>query len=356
MRHEINHLNRRSFVKLAGTAIASCSLVGVGNAEGGSQTIPLFDGKTLNGWLQIENNATSLSAGQITNPTVFVGKLTGGPDAMSAFLRGKLEGSAKEGIVTYSTSNAYAKEAISVLVKDLNRIVSGPSIYDKGRFDNIALRPETEELLKQNPRGQQLARLNKLLLEDAYPSELAKTSSTGWVTRDGVMASMGTGRGVIYTAQDYNRYRLTFTMRHVSGKPDHQACVLFFCTRPGSEDKPLDALGGIQFQVPNGGHWDYRPGRNDAGGAEFTTVTKTQFDVHAWSQVEILVDPTDGTARMAVAQPPGSKAVEVLAFRDATAGKSGPIAWQMHNAGLFDEYKNVAIEVDPKDNNLSMVG
>ena len=212
------------------------------------------------------NNATSLSAGQITNPTVFVGKLTGGPDAMSAFLRGKLEGSAKEGIVTYSTSNAYAKEAISVLVKDLNRIVSGPSIYDKGRFDNIALRPETEELLKQNPRGQQLARLNKLLLEDAYPSELAKTSSTGWVTRDGVMASMGTGRGVIYTAQDYNRYRLTFTMRHVSGKPDHQACVLIFCTRPGPEEQPLDALGGIQFQVPNGGHWDYRRGRNDAGG------------------------------------------------------------------------------------------
>ena len=29
---------------------------------------------------------------------------------------------------------------------------------------------------------------------------------------------------------------------------------------------------------------------------------------------------------------------------------------RMHNAGLFDEYKDVAIEVDPKDNNLSTVG
>lgn len=47
---------------------------------------------------------------------------------------------------------------------------------------------------------------------------------------------------------------------------------------------------------------------------------------------------------------------EVLAFRDATAGKNGPIAWQMHNAGLFDEYKDVAIEVNPKDNDSSMVG
>jgi hypothetical protein len=30
------------------------------------------------------------------------------------------------------------------------------------------------------------------------------------------------------------------------------------------------------------------------------------------------------------------------------AGKEGPIAWQMHNKGLFDEYKDVRIEADPK--------
>jgi hypothetical protein len=59
---------------------------------------------------------------------------------------------------------------------------------------------------------------------------------------------------------------------------------------------------------------------------------------------------------MAVAQPPGNRAVEVLTCRDAAAGRSGPIAFQMHNAGLFDEYKDVSIEVDPKDNNLSTVG
>ena len=50
---------------------------------------------------------------------------------------------------------------------------------------------------------------------------------------------------------------------------------------------------------------------------------------------------------MAVAQPVGSRAVEVLQFKDPTAGKPGPIAWQMHNATLFDEFKDVEIEVDP---------
>jgi hypothetical protein len=166
------------------------------------------------------------------------------------------------------------------------------------------------------------------------------------------MASTGSGRGVIYTAKDYSRYRLMFTMRHVSGNPDHQACVLIFCSRPQAGEKPLDALAGIQFQVPNGGHWDYRPGMNNSGGAEFSTVTKTHFDIHDWSRVEILADAAKGTARMAVAQPPGSKAVAVLDFKDPAAGKVGPIAWQMHNAGLLDEYKDVTIETDPKNDDL----
>ena len=48
----------------------------------------------------------------------------------------------------------------------------------------------------------------------------------------------------------------------------------------------------------------------------------------------------------------GNKTVKVLEFRDPAAGKVGPIAWQMHNAGLFDEYKEVTIEPDPPDNQL----
>ncbi len=180
----------------------------------------------------------------------------------------------------------------------------------------------------------------------------AASRSSGWVVKDGAMSSTGAGRGVIYTANDYSHFRLEFTMRHVSGNPDHQACVLIFCSRPRAGEKPLDALGGIQFQVPKGGHWDYRPGMNNDGGREFTRITKPPFDEHAWSSVEIIADATKGTARMAVAQPPGTKAVEVLAFNDPTAGKAGPIAWQMHNAGLFDEYKDITIELEPKDDRL----
>jgi len=343
-----NEISRRALARMAGAALAGVAV----RAGRPAEAISLFDGKTLHGWQQIENSATSLGSGGITDPAAFAKKLADGADPVSEYLRGRLADSEKADLAGYEPSNANAKGVISALVKELNQVIGGPSIYEKERFRTVALRPETERLLEQNPGGQRLARLNKLLLEDAYPQDLAKSASTGWVVKDGAMASTGTGRGVIYTDRDFGRFRLLFTMRHVSGSPDHQACVLIFCSRPQGDEKPLDALGGIQFQVPNAGHWDYRPGKNNAGGSEFTTVVKPHFDVHEWSRVEILADAGKGTARMAVAQPVGSKAIEALDFQDPTAGRPGPIAWQMHNAGLFDEYKDVTIEENPDNNEL----
>jgi hypothetical protein len=311
--------------------------------------ISLFDGKTLEGWIQVENNATSLSWSSILDQDAFVRKLSEGSDAVSAYLRRQLSETLKTDMKSISDQNR--KAVISALMKELNAVVAGASIFQEARFHDVALRPETRNLLRDAPPG----RLNKMLLEDALPQDLAKSVTTGWVARDGAMASLGTGRGVIYTKADFSRFRLRFTMRHLSGNPDHQACVLIFCTRPEPGQLPLDALAGIQFQVPNGGHWDYRPGMNNNGGEEFISVNKTHFDPHSWSEIEIIADSVAGTAAMAVAQPPGSRAVEVLRFNHQPAGKTGPIAWQMHNAGLIDEFKDVSIETDPADHELQTI-
>lgn len=161
-------------------------------------------------------------------------------------MRSQLEDQVKEDLNSYPESGS--KSVISELVKNLNQIIAGPSIYDKTRFGNVVLRPETKELLVVPVHGQELAYLNKLLLEDAYSADLAPSVLTGWAVKNGVMAGTGAGRGVIYTVKDYSHYRLMFTMRHVSGSSDHQACVLIFCTRPKAEEKPLDALGVSSFK------------------------------------------------------------------------------------------------------------
>jgi hypothetical protein len=337
-------------VSLLALAISSVSL----QAQN-SNAVSLFDGKTLNGWIDQENSAGNIGGGDIKDLDGFAKKLTDKSDAVSKFLFSKLEETNQTLLAEFvSGANTNAKAIRNALGKNLNKIISDGAIYDATVFKDVHLRPETKSLLDKNPNGFDLIRLNKLLLEDAYPDDLEKGSDVGWEVKDGVIASTGAGRGTLYTTGDYGHFRLTFLMRHVSGKPDHQACVLIFCTRPNGE-KPLDALGGIQFQVPNGGHWDYRPRHNNGGGKEFTNMLKPKFDVHDWSRIEIVADAATGVAKMAVAQPLGTNAVEVLDFSDPTAGKVGPIALQMHNGGLFDEYKDIKIEVNPSGDELLSV-
>jgi hypothetical protein len=318
-----------------------------------SAMTPLYDGKTLDGWIQNPPFATTLSGDDIVDLALLAKKLTAKSDAVSAFLGEQLDETVRTNLAAFSPASTNARSVRSALARNLNKFVNGTSLFDANRFRGVRLRVETAELRGKNPQGQELARFNRLLLEDAYPTELAKSAASSWIVKDSAMASTGGGRGVIYTKEEFSKFRLVFTMRHLGGPPsDHAPCVLIFCTTPPPGEKGLDALAGIQFQPPNGGSWDYRPGKNNSGRGLFTRVLNPRFNSKEWHQVELLVDADAGTATMAVAQPPGTKAVEVLQFKDPTAGKKGPIAWQMHNAGLFDEFKDVRIEVEPKESKL----
>src|SRR6202050_4471902 len=187
MRNVMSYLSRREWVKLAGMS-AVASAAGIRIADGAPPgAVPIFDGKTLDGWLQIENNATSLSSAAITDPAAFVARLTTGTDAVSVFLRTRLQDLVKADLAAYSASNPNAKALLSALTKDLNQVIAGPSIYASARFHDVALQAETKQLLQQNPGGQQLARLNKLLIDDAYSGVLAPSPSTGWIVKDGAM-------------------------------------------------------------------------------------------------------------------------------------------------------------------------
>ena len=70
-----------------------------------------------------------------------------------------------------------SRNKIVALVQAFNAILTGPSIYDPIRFKGVALRPETQLLIPQNPTGDQLIRLNRLLLADAYPAEIGASEN-----------------------------------------------------------------------------------------------------------------------------------------------------------------------------------
>ena len=157
---------------------------------------------------------------------------------------------------------------------------------------------DTEELLSKHPQGNGLVQLNKLLLEDAFPAELIRNGFTCapslWTVKDGVIATTGAGRGVLYTTNDYTNYRVIFTVRHISQKKDHPPRVFFFCTGPQAGEIPVNEPSGIQFEVPNGGNWDFRPGHNNSGKGEFKRLLNPKFDLTQWNCVEILVNTRAG--------------------------------------------------------------
>jgi FlaG/FlaF family flagellin (archaellin) len=175
------------------------------------------------------------------------------------------------------------------------------------------------------------------------------SQSNLWVAKGGAIHGNGLARGWLYYNTHVGTFRWIFNVRQLPNDPGtsgHAPTVLIWGT-----NSPLrDALSAIQFQPPNGGHWDYRPGKNTGGGSEFKTFTHTKIPTNNWAQCELIGNMSTGVARMAccplsnASNTTTCKGVEVLDFHDQTAGRLGLVALQVHNRGLHDEYKNLWIE------------
>ena len=74
--------------------------------------------------------------------------------------------------------NSFSAEPFfrSVMI-ELNRLIRGPSLYTRERFLHVSITEETRDMARAYPEGEELAKLNRRLLEEAYPSEFHKILS-----------------------------------------------------------------------------------------------------------------------------------------------------------------------------------
>jgi len=63
----------------------------------------------------------------------------------------------------------------TALAADLNHLLETATIYETSRFSQVKLSDYLQQFLAQNPQGDTRIRLNRLLLESAYPDEIAKS-------------------------------------------------------------------------------------------------------------------------------------------------------------------------------------
>lgn len=129
-----------------------------------------------------EGDATTFSIGDISDLAQLAYKLWLPCGEIAGFIKSTISSATQQALANYQGSGAAPTELEKTLSKDLDQLIRGPSVHTKRRFAGIHLRQETEHLLEQNPTGDSLAGLNRLLLEDAFPLEIARRNNAVYQT------------------------------------------------------------------------------------------------------------------------------------------------------------------------------
>ncbi len=176
-----------------------------------------------------------------------------------------------------------------------------------------------------------------------------------WSIVDGAMRGVKGNSRLAFTQADYGSFRLIFTSRMNPVNGDHLG-VLFWGDRPVDNSKPkIDEAGWIQFMPPHGSMWDYHPPMHHKLVPE--KLAEGSRDFTKWCTTEMLCNLKNGTMRAAV------DGIEIVRYTHAHPGErkdletriiAGPIGMFRHGAGA-SEYKDIYLEVDPKEDKLLTV-
>ncbi len=137
-------------------------------ADGQEVELPSYN---FNTGKRREKSSLLFCIGDFKNPSSLVIKLRDAADPISLYLYQSFSPNFQQKL---SSKEPIDEAFLSDFLKEINRLLTTLSLYEEKRFATILLSKETQDLLKQNPKGYALVRLNRLLLEDAYPQEIAK--------------------------------------------------------------------------------------------------------------------------------------------------------------------------------------
>jgi hypothetical protein len=160
-----------------------------------------------------------------------------------------------------------------------------------------------------------------------------------WTIVDGAMHGKSpSGQSQAFTKESYSNFRLILKSKMVKTM-DHLG-VCLWGDRPAAGSY---GFGGCLLMIPpSGSFWDYRNGTDHARPGN--EAIKYMFH-----ETEVLANRTTGRILVAV----NGKLVHDFKDPNLSRRKHGPIGMQIHKAGDTEvEYKDIEIEVDPKDDKL----
>ncbi|MFA6542894.1 MAG: hypothetical protein WCS99_00610 [Limisphaerales bacterium] len=138
---------------------------------GGPMAMPFSDGV----WLDPMNWITppAFRPSEVQDVFSLLERLKPGTNLLGAFIGESLSAEARAKLNDFKGTAQPALEAMQkLLAAELNRLIAGPLLHEVKRFGSVKLSDRSVALLAQNPQGEKLRRLNRWLLEDAFPREL----------------------------------------------------------------------------------------------------------------------------------------------------------------------------------------
>ncbi len=106
-----------------------------------------------------------------TNLPALVARLHSSQDPLSRWLFQNLSKPTQD-LITGKDNESQVRTALAA---DLNHLLETATIYDTSRFSQVKLSDYLQQFLAQHPQGDTRIRLNRLLLESAYPDQIAKS-------------------------------------------------------------------------------------------------------------------------------------------------------------------------------------
>lgn len=117
----------------------------------------------------------SVTVTDFKEPEDLARELKDGPDPLSQYLHSQFSATTQQLLVAWDGSSPTTEPLKVALAEELDKVVKGNSLFEAQRFAQVTLTPQIQKLIAASPAGQDLMLLNRLLLEEAYVFEMAKS-------------------------------------------------------------------------------------------------------------------------------------------------------------------------------------
>ncbi|MDA7532988.1 hypothetical protein N8616_01355 [Verrucomicrobia bacterium] len=135
--------------------------------------------KTFEEWLDNQDFTSAFLLSELRDLPSLAKKLKDPYRAFDKWLASKLSPETKEALKDYRVEVSDPDLLKQSLLQDLNTIIRSDSVFDNSRFVGVSLRKKVGKLAANYPPESDLERLNRMLIEDAFPQEVAKLKTAG---------------------------------------------------------------------------------------------------------------------------------------------------------------------------------